>query len=201
MFTVIGWMGVMVFLMFLMTKTNQFIIPQAFRFFVVLSWIPGFLLSLWFAKKLLDKQYWRLTDKDLESGIFYQKKYPLGSVEKVILGLPVDAIGKIFQKAKPNTVAGTTLDVLSAVDSRVNTARKIYQARADIDNSVLLCFKDGALLPLRLFLLPVGSTLLEQLRERLKDKLVRNYCYSDDEIRRMRHRDMNELIPPPKSFK
>jgi len=202
LFTMIGWMGVVLILMFLLPNfaSDGFSkIPQLVRsLFLVISAMPGLLFGIWFSKKMLDKQYWRLTDTELANGVFYRKKYPLALVERAIVGLPIGTLGKLFQKAKPGSVTGAAVDVLSVVDPRWNTVKSLYEERAKEENSLLLCFQDGSLLPLRLFLFPEGRILMEQLKERLKDRLVHNYSYSPEEIRRLRRRNVNELIPPQK---
>jgi hypothetical protein len=53
-------------------------------------------------------------------------------------------------------------------------------------------------LPLRLFVLPNGTAIIDELKERFKDRLVQDYNYSAEEVRRLRRRDVNELIPAPK---
>jgi hypothetical protein len=80
----------------------------------------------------------------------------------------------------------------------VNTVRKLWQARGARENSLLICFKDGSLLPLRIFALPNGTAIMEELKRRFKDRLIDNYNYSPEEIWRLRRRDANELIPAPK---
>jgi hypothetical protein len=162
---------------------------------------PGFLFGLWFAKKMLNKQYWQLTDTELSCGISRQQRFPLVSVEKIIVGLPTEALGKLFQRAQPGTVAGTSVDVLAKIDPMWNTARSLWQARAAKENALLICFKDGSCLPLRLFALPNGTAIIEALKERFKDRLFRDYNYSVEEVRRLRRRDANELIPAPKQSK
>ena len=74
---------------------------------------PGFLFGLWFSRKMLNKQYWQLTDTELSCGISRQQRFLLASIEKIFVGLPVDALGKLFQRAQPGTAAGTSVAVLS----------------------------------------------------------------------------------------
>jgi len=162
---------------------------------------PGGLVGLWIARKQLKKQFWRLTDTELSCGISRPQIFPLTDIEKIIVGLPVNTLGKIFQRAKPGTVAGASLAALSTVDSRWNTVRGISLAAARKENSLLICFKDGSCLPLRLFLLPNGTAIIEALKEKFKDRLDESYNYSVQEARRLRRRDVNELIPAPKSRK
>jgi hypothetical protein len=162
---------------------------------------PGCLFGLWFARKQLKKQFWRLTDTELSCGLSRPQSFPLADIEKIIVGLPVGTLGKMFQRAKPGTVADGSVAVLSAIDPRWNTVRGLYVARAQKENSLLICFKDGSKLPLRLFLLPNGTAIIDALKERFKDRLIQSYDYSAKEVRRLRRRDVNELIPAPKSSK
>jgi hypothetical protein len=173
---------------------HRYVIPVLF-----VAAIPGFLFSLWFSKKMLNKQYWQLTDSELSCGIHGQQKFPLASIEKIIVGLPpMNAVLKVLQRAKPGTALGTSVDVLSAVDPRWNTLRNLALASAEKENSMLICFKDGSMLPLRLYLFPNGKTLMDALKERCKDRVVQSYDYTPEDIRRLRRRDVNELIPAPK---
>jgi hypothetical protein len=121
----------------------------------ICTFIPGFLFGLWYARKLLNKERWRLTETKLICGSSVQQVFPLASIEKVIVGLP--------------TIGGT--------------------------NALLLCFDDGARLPLRLYALPNGSAVMAELQKKLSDRLVRDYDYSTEEIRLLRTADINELIP------
>jgi hypothetical protein len=162
---------------------------------------PGFLFGLWFARKQSKKQFWRLTDTELSCGISRPQRFPLAQVEKIIVGLPVNAVGKMFQQAKSGTVAGATVVALSAVDPRWNKVKALALASAQKEDSLLICFKDGSRLPLRLFLLPNGTTIMDALRERFKDRLILSHDYSPEEIRKLRRHDVNELIPAPKSLK
>ncbi|HSY44209.1 MAG TPA: hypothetical protein VK811_09895 [Candidatus Acidoferrum sp.] len=162
--------------------------------------MPGLLFGLWFARKEINKGCWELTDSELLRGIHGQQKFPLASIEKIIVGLPMtNAVGKILQRARPGTALGTSVDALSAVQPIWKTARNVSLAIAIKENSLLICFKDGSWLPLRLFAVPNGPALMDTLRERCEDRVIESYDYSHAEIRRLRRRDMNELIPPPKN--
>jgi hypothetical protein len=156
---------------------------------------PGALFGLWFARKQSRKQFWRLTDTELSCGLSRPLSFPLANIEKIIVGLPVNALEKMFQRARPGTVAGAPVAVLSAIDPRMNTIRAISLAAAQKENSLLICFRDGSCLPLRLFLFPNGTTIMDALKERFKDRLLQSYDYSADEARRLRRHDVNELIP------
>ena len=136
----------------------------------VVTPVPGFLFGLWFANKEINKGRWQLTDSELLRGIHGQQKFPLASIEKIIVGLPT-----------------------------WKTARNVSLAIAIKENSLLICFKDGSWLPLRLIAVPNGPALMDTLRERCEDRVIESYDYSHADIRRLRRRDMNELIPPPKN--
>ena len=156
---------------------------------------PGFLFGLWFARKQARKQFWRLTDTELTCGISRPQSFPLAEVEKVIVGLPARPLSKLFQPTKPGTIGDASVTVLSTINPGLDAVRNIYQASAIKGNSLLLCFKDGSRLPLRLFLLPNGNAIMDALKERFKDRLDENYNYSVEEIRKLRRYEVNELIP------
>ena len=154
--------------------------------------IPGFLVGFWIAKKMLNKQRWELTDTELKCGSSGQQVFRLSSIEKIIIGRPTGLIGNILQRDKPGTVTGTTLNVLATLDGNVNVIRQVNLAKK---NSIIVCFDDGSWLPLCLDLIPNGTSITNELKERFKDRLVHNYNFSPEEIRRLRTRDINELIP------
>lgn len=200
-FTLIGYVAVMLLVLFLqfhfLGPLYQFPRPINILIFVG-SAVPGFLFGLWFAKKEINKGCWQLTASELLKGIRGQRKFPLDSIEKIIVGLPpTNALAKALQRAKPGTALGTSVDVLSTVQPAWNTVRDVSLAIAVKENSLLICFKDGSWLPLRLFALPNGRILMDALRDRCKDRVVESFNYSPEEVRRLRGRDMNELIPPP----
>lgn len=138
---------------------------------------------------------------ELSCGISPPQRFPLKDVEKIIVGLPVGTMGKMLQRVKPGTVAGASEVALSTVDPRWNTVKVMALAGAKKENSLLICFKDGSWLPLRLFLLPNGNAIMDALRERFKDRLIQFHDYSPEEIRKLRRHDINELIPAPKASK
>jgi len=160
---------------------------------------PGYLLGFWLARKQLRKQYWCLTDTELSCGIAHPQIFPLANIENIIVGLPDGPLEKMAKRAKPGTAAGTSAAVLSAIDPRWRMVKDLSLARAQKENSLLICFKDGARLPLRLFLLPNGSAIMDALKERFKSRLIQSYPYSAAEVRSLRRHDVNELIPAPKS--
>jgi hypothetical protein len=163
--------------------------------FMLAAATPGFFFGLWLARKQLRKQFWRLTDTALSCGIAHPLSFPLAEVEKIIVGLPVSSVAKAFQRAEPGTVAGASVDVLSKIDPGWNTVRSLALASAIKENSMLICFKDGCCLPLRLHLFPNGTAIMDELKERFKDRVVRDYNYSAEEVKKLRRWDVNELMP------
>jgi hypothetical protein len=162
----------------------------------ICTFIPGFLFGLWYARKTLNKEYWRLTETELICGSSVQQVFPLASIEKVIVGLPIGIVGEVLKHDKPGSAVSAGLDTLSVIAPVSNAVRKIYlPARRD---ALLLCFKDGSRLPLRLFALPNGQAVMAELQEKLSDRLIRDYDYSPEEIRLLRTADINELIPSRK---
>ncbi len=203
-FTVVGMIPIMLlglFLQFHFAGPDYQLPHRLIAPILLAAATPGFLFGLWFSRKMLNKQYWQLTDTELSCGVSRQQRFLLASIEKIIVGLPVDALGKLFQRAQPGTAAGTSVAVLSTVDPRWGTVRKLALASAVKENSLLICFKDSSCLPLRLYLLPNGTAIMDELKERCKDRLVLDYNYSAEEVRRLRRRDANELIPAPKQSK
>ena len=204
MFAVIGMIAIMLLELFLQFHFAgpDYQLPRFLILPIMLAAaMPGCLFGLWFARKQLKKQFWRLTDTELSCGLSRPQIFPLADIEKIIVGLAVARLGKMFQQAKPGTVAGASMAMLSTVDPRWNTVRGMYITAARKENSLLICFKNGSWLPLRLFLLPNGTAIMEALKERCKDRLVESYNYSAEEVRKLRRRDVNELIPAPKSPK
>jgi hypothetical protein len=160
--------------------------------------IPGYLIGFWLAGKQLKKQFWRLTDTELSCGVSRPQSFPLANIEKIIVGLPDGPMERMAKRARPGTAAGTTVAVLSTVDPRWGVVENLYNARGQTENSLLICFKDGSWLPLRLFLLPNGTAIMDELKMQFSRRLIRSYNYSADEVRRLRRYDVNELIPAPK---
>ena len=195
-FTAVGFIAVSMLGLFLQFQLvgpdyqlpKNLIIPL-----LVTEAIPGFFIALWFAKKQANKQYWELNDAELKSGSSGQKVFKLDSIDKIIVGLPINSlVGKVLKNDKPGSVTGTSLDILSAMDGNMSAVRKVYVPAKE--NSLVLCFNDGSWLPLCLYLIPNGAAIMNELKERFKDRLIHNYNYSKEEIRRLRSRDINELI-------
>ena len=162
----------------------------------ICTFIPGFLFGLWYARKILNKERWRLTETELICGSSVQQVFPLASIEKVIVGLPIGVVGEVLKRDKPGSAVSAGLDILSVIAPIWNTVRRIYlPARRD---ALLLCFKDASRLPLRLYALPNGPAVMTELQKKLSDRLVRDYDYSTEEIHLLRAADINELIPARK---
>jgi hypothetical protein len=155
--------------------------------------VPGFLFGVSYAKKQLEKQHWELTDTELSCGRRSRQIFPLGAIEKIIVGLPSGFIGKQLQKDKPGSVAGASLDILSATDPTWSAVRQRYLPARE--NSLVLCFNDSSWLPICLYAFPNGAAIMDQLKLRFKDRLIYHYNFSPEEVRRLRRRDINELIP------
>jgi hypothetical protein len=124
-------------------------LPQKFIIPIFLAAaIPGFLFALSFSKKALNKGYWQLTDTELSCGTWGRQKFPLASIDKIIVGLPpANTVVKMLQQARPGTALGTSVDVLSTVQPMLNTVKNLSLASAIKENSVLICFNDGSWLP------------------------------------------------------
>ena len=60
--------------------------------------------------------------------------------------------------------------------------------------SLLVIFQDGAMLPLKLRAMTNGSILMEELVSRLQNRVVRDYVYTDKEIKTLRSAVPNMLI-------
>ena len=85
----------------------------------------------------------------------------------------------------------------------IKTRPQVFQTTVGLVATILMftfvgwfavMWLNGSCLPLRLFLLPNGTAIMNELRERHKDRLVHNYNYSAEEIRTLRRHDANELI-------
>jgi len=134
----------------------------------------GAAVAAWFTGRLLNRQFWRLTQSELVSGMRGQTRYPLSNIEKIVVGLP----GQL-------PVAG--MGVFASPAQLEIFAEK--QA-----TTLLLKFNDGAMLPLNLRALANGAALMEELTGRLQERVTRNYTYSDQEIKTLRRADPNALI-------
>ena len=157
--------------------------------------IPTFIFGLGRAKKEIKKMHWELNDTDLSCGISDPQKFPLASIEKIIVGLPStnEPVMKTLQQAKPGTALGTSVDVLSTIQPALKLVRNLAILDAVKENSLLLCFNDGSWLPLKLATLSNGRTLMDALRERCKNRVIESYNYSPDELRSLQRCSANEL--------
>jgi hypothetical protein len=165
----------------------------------ICTFIPGFLFGVWYARKILNKERWQLTATELICGYSGKKVFPLASIEKAIVGLPTGIVGEVLKRDKAESVVSAGLDTLSVISPIVKTVRRNYlPARKD---ALLLCFKDGSLLPLRLHALSNGLSVMTELQEKLSNRLIYDYDYSPEEIKRLRTRDINELIPAQKQIR
>jgi hypothetical protein len=137
----------------------------------------GAVVALWFICTLIGRQCWRLSESELITGITGKVRYPLSSIERIIVGLP----GQI-------PIPGSSALLSPAM-------KELY---AEIQkSSLLLVFRDGSMLPLKLRLLINGSRLTDTLLERLRERVVRDYAYSKPEIALLRRADPNALIRKP----
>ncbi len=134
----------------------------------------GAVIALWFICRLINSQFWRLTQSELINGMTGKIIYPLSSIEKIIVGLP----GQM-------PIRGS--------DAFVSPALKELYAEKQA-SSLLIIFQDGAWLPLKLRLMENGSALMDELTVRLQDRVIRNYIYSEKEIRILKSADPNRLI-------
>ncbi len=134
----------------------------------------GAIVSFWFTSRLLNRHFWRLTQSELIGGMTGKIRYPLSSIEKIIVGLP-DSM----------PVPGTGAFVSPAL-------RELYAERQVA--SLLVMFQDGALLPLKLRAMTNGPALMNELINRLNDRAVRDYVYSEKEIKILRGAVPNMLI-------
>jgi hypothetical protein len=101
-------------------------------------------------------------------------RLPLSSIEKIIVGIPVEwpfpGLGKL---ASP-------------------LAREVFAFQKE--KTLLVVFDDQHLLPLNLHALPNGTELMNALCYRFKDRLITHHTYTAEEANRLRHSDANVLI-------
>ena len=134
----------------------------------------GAVVSLWFTSRLLNRHYWRLSAFELIGGMTGKVRYPLSSIEKIVIGLP-------GQMPIPGTGAFAS-----------PATKELYVEKQA--TSLLVTFRDGALLPLKLRAMANGAVLMDELISRLNDRVVRDYVYSEKEIRILRGAVPNMLI-------
>lgn len=131
-------------------------------------------VSFWFCSRLVNRNFWCLTQSELIGGVTGKIRYPLSSIEKIIIGLP----GQI---PIPGTTAFTSQGL-----------KELYAEKQA--TSLLVMFQDGALLPLKLRAMTNGAVLMDELVDRLQSRVVRDYVYSDKEIKTLRGVIPNILI-------
>jgi hypothetical protein len=130
-------------------------------------------VSFWFCSRLVNRNFWCLTQSELIGGITGKIRYPLSSIEQIIIGLPSQM-----------PIPGTALASPALKENYVER-----QAA-----SLLVKFRDGTLLPLKLRAMANGAELMDELVNRLSDRVVRNYVYSEKEIKRLRGAFLNISI-------
>lgn len=193
LFTVIGAIPLLLLVSYLYLNSPSTKPPLPLT---ICTFIPGFLFGLSYARKILNKERWRLTETELICGSSGQQVFQLDSIEKAIVGLPIGVVGEVLKRDKPGSAVSAGLDILSIFAPIWGKVRQVYlPARRD---ALLLCFKDGSRLPLRLYALSNGPAIMTELQNKLSDRLVRDYNYSPEEIRLLRTADINELIPAQK---
>jgi len=74
---------------FLYLKTPSGRAPESV---IVTVFAFGLCMSIWFLRRCINRQYWRLTDSELIGGIRGQLRLPLTFVAKVIVGLPANSV-------------------------------------------------------------------------------------------------------------
>ena len=114
------------------------------------------------------------TRSELIGGITGSVRYPLASIEKIIVGLPDQML-------------------IRRTGAIISPALKELYAEKQAA-SLLVIFQDGALLPLKLRAMANGSMLMDELVDRLQNLVARNYVYSDKEIKILRNAVPNMLI-------
>ena len=134
----------------------------------------GAVVAFWFTSRLVNRHFWRLTRSELIGGITGSARYPLASIEKIIIGLPDQM-----------PIRGTSAIISPAL-------KELYVEKQAA--SLLVIFQDGALLPLKLRAMANGSMLMDELVDRLQNLVAREYVYSDKEIKILRGAVPNMLI-------
>ena len=101
--------------------------------------------------------FWKLTDQELISGIFFKKRYSLKGITKIVEGLP--ATSK-YQK----------LDLFCEPAAQ---SAAIYRSA-----SLFIKFDDRSFLPLNLHGLVNGDQLIAELEAKLNHVLDKSYEYT-----------------------
>jgi hypothetical protein len=130
--------------------------------------------AFWFVRRSADRLYWRLTDTHLIAGSAGHTRYPLESIEKIILGLPRELGGTPAHKSE--------IQERKSVDAYLQAS------------ALLVIFQDGSMLPLRIRFLENGTALTKALTERYHHLVVQDYKYSESEIAALKKSDPNQLV-------
>jgi hypothetical protein len=138
------------------------------------SLVTGAIFAIWMMGRAINRQCWLLTDTELIGGLKGNLRFPLISVERIIIGLPC---------AWPT--AWMSILASSAVREALVTAKA---------GSVLIRFRDGSMLPLTLQRIPNGNALIEALLARMEGRVEKHYTYSKEEMNRLRRADPNALL-------
>jgi hypothetical protein len=145
---------------------------------VALSFLVGAAASVWFTGSLIGPRLWCLTDSELINGIRGKKRYPLSSIQKVIVGLP-------------DQLSGTWVGELASVSDKYGTFEDYVESRP---NALLLVFQDGSMLPLTLHKVMNGPLLKFTLAERLKDRVIHDYKFSEQELRLLKRAERDRKV-------
>jgi len=122
-----------------------------------------------------DRWYWVLSGDRLIGGILRDKTFHLASVDRVVLGMPVE--GNLLM----GLIAAARPDLADALRSEKKIA-------------IVLMFKDGSILPMHLYRCENGSRLMARLLEQVQDRVVPNYRYSATEERLLRQLEWNRPV-------
>ena len=144
----------------------------------------GVIFSFWCTRGMRNRDYWRLTETELIHGRNGRIRFPLSSVEKVVVGLPKnirpfgagDWSGPYHWLKK----AGSSLPAETPVPS-MDKLGLIAENRIPL----IVMFRDGGLLRLFLHLEPNGTALMLELVTRLKDRVDLSYSFSAEEMKQL----------------
>ncbi len=137
----------------------------------IAAFIFGAVVAFWFFWRIINRQYWQLTESELIFGIRRTIRLQLAEIDKIIVGIPREYPMEKFANPMQQQLFATQRNL-----------------------SLLLVFRDGTLLPLYLYLIPHGSELMSELESRFQNRLVKNYTYTPDAIRVLKRVDLNALI-------
>jgi len=137
----------------------------------IATFVFGGLVAFWFFWRIINRQYWRLTDSELIFGIRRAVRLSLADIDKIIVGIPREF--PMEKLANP-------------------MQQQLFATQRNL--SLLLIFRDGTLLPLYLYLIPNGTELISEFESRFQNHLVKNYTYTPDAIRVLKRADLNTLI-------